>query len=91
MGPFGVHDYKEKDTTGAIIRHWYIDDFGVTHMLIHRDTSDDNESRSGWDHEPGDPATGADGGWGEADGTPFSPYRSMMLPGLYSDDFRFHS
>lgn len=81
--------YKEKNAAGTIVRHWYIDDIGGVHYLNQDNTSDDNESGTGWDHEPGDPATGADGGWGEADGNPFAPQATVTIsPGLFADDFR---
>jgi hypothetical protein len=35
------HIYREWDKTGALVRHWYIDDLGWTHYIDTSDTTDD--------------------------------------------------
>ncbi len=82
------HIYREK-LGDTVVRYWYQDDAGSVHSLLEDDTTDDNQNGTEWDHEPGDPATGADGGWGEADGVYLAPkYKSAILTSSQADDFR---
>jgi hypothetical protein len=83
------HIYREQNSAGTVVRYWYQDDLGRFHFLNLDDGTDDQDGGTWDEHEPGDPATGSDGGWGEADGLPFAPQaRSTVSPSLYVDDFR---